>query len=62
MKESIRGAFSGEEEEINLGDETDPHPLWRHYMVFGGSTLSQYSETSPDEEYLANGFASLILD
>jgi hypothetical protein len=44
---------------MDLGDESDPHPLWRRYMVFGGSTLSQCSETSPDEEYLTKGFIHL---
>jgi hypothetical protein len=58
VKESIRGAPSGDEELIDLGDESDPHPLWRRHMVFGGSTLSQSSETSPDEEYFAKGFVS----
>jgi magnesium-transporting ATPase (P-type) len=54
VKESIRLAFA-EEEKVDLGDDSDPHPVWRRHMVFGGSTLSQHSETSVDEEQIVRG-------
>lgn len=44
---------------VSLGDDSDPHPVWRRHMVFGGSTLSQNSENSTDEDFRAKSVSGL---
>jgi hypothetical protein len=34
---------------VSLGEDGQPHPIWKRHMVFGGTAITQHTETLADE-------------
>ena len=43
---------------VDLGADGQPHPVWKRHMVFGGTVVTQHTETLADEEAAALASAS----
>jgi hypothetical protein len=35
---------------VDLSEDGQPHPVWKRHMVFGGTAITQHTETLADED------------